>query len=208
MHLPDGIIPLDQAFIYWIIVVICLGIFFYRLSRMEDDQRGRRLVLTAVLAAATIVVSTITVPSPLGIPIHFFLIPLVVIILGPFSGTTVIFLALLVQGFIGHGGLTVLGANAFVMGTVLGLSAYVAYIIISRFSKTLGVFIGTFLGIIIAALAQIILLVIGDVATLETLLPIFTIYYLFIGIIEGFITTLIISFIEKTKPEILTLQKI
>lgn len=208
MHLPDGMLPLDQALIYWIIVIICLGIFFFRLSRIGEDQRSRRLVLTAVLTAATIVVSTITVPSPFGIPIHFFLIPFVVIILGPFSGTVVSFLALLVQSLIGEGGLTVIGANTFSMGIVLALSVYIIYKIISRFNESFGIFLGTFLGILIAAFVQIFMLVIGDVASFETLAPVFAVYYLFIGIIEGFITAFVISFIEKLKPEILTLKKI
>ena len=208
MHLPDGMLPLDQALIYWIIIVICMGIFFFRLSRLEEDEKSRRLVLTALLTVSVIVVSTITVPSPFGIPMHFFLIPLVVIILGPFSGVMVVFLALLLQSFIGLGGLTVIGPNVFAMGTVLGLSVYVIYKIISRFNESFGIFLGTLVGIFLAALAQITMLVIADVATFEVLLPVFTVYYLFIGVIEGFITTFIVSLIEKLKPEILTLKKV
>ncbi|KZX17320.1 energy-coupling factor ABC transporter permease [Methanobrevibacter filiformis] len=208
MHLPDGMIPLDQSLIYWIIVIICLGIFLLRLSKLEEDQRNKRLVLTAVLTATTIVVSTITIPSPFGIPMHFFLIPLVVIVLGPFSGTTVSFLALIVQCLIGEGGLTVIGANTFTMGVILSLSVYAIYKITSRFKESFGIFLGTFLGIIIAAFTQILILIIADVATFETLAPVFAVYYLFIGIIEGFITTFICSLIEKLKPEILTLKKI
>lgn len=207
MHLPDGMLPLDQVLVYWIIIIICLGIFFFRLSRLEDSQRDKRLVLTAVLTAAVIIASSVTVPSHLEY-LCTFLLPLVVIILGPFSGTIVSFLAFLVQSFIGLGGLTVIGPNVFIMGTVLGLSVYVIYKIISRFDESFGIFIGTFLGILIAAFTQILILVIGDVATFETLMPVFTAYYLFIGIIEGFITTFIVSLIEKLKPEILTLRKI
>jgi len=209
MHLPDGMLPLDQALVYWIIVILCLGIFFFRLSRLEEDQRVRRLVLTALLTAATIVVSAITVPSPFGIPMHFFLIPLVVIILGPFSGVTVTFLALLIQSLMaGLGGVTVIGPNTFAIGIALGLSTYAIYKIISKFNESAGVFTGTLLGIFIAALSQILILVIGGLATFETLLPIFTVYYLFIGVIEGFITMFIVSLIEKLKPEILTLEKV
>ncbi|MCL2688118.1 MAG: energy-coupling factor ABC transporter permease [Methanobrevibacter sp.] len=208
MHLPDGMLPLDQALIYWIIVIICLGIFFFRLSKLQEDQRVKRLVLTAILTAATIVVSAITVPSPFGIPMHFFLIPLVVIILGPFSGIAVTFLALLIQSLIGHGGLTVIGPNTFAIGITLGLSVYVIYKIISRFNDNAGIFTGTLLGIFIGALSQIFILVIAGLATFETLLPIFTVYYLFIGVIEGFITTFVVSLIDKLKPEILTLEKV
>jgi cobalt/nickel transport system permease protein len=208
MHLPDGMIPWDQSLVYWIIIIICLGIFFLKLSKLEENQKSKRLVLTAVLTAATVIVSTITVPSPFGIPMHFFLIPLVVIILGPFSGTAVSFLALVVQCLIGEGGLTVIGANTFTMGIVLGLSVYMIYKIISKYKESVGIFSATFIGIIIAAFTQILILIIADAATFETLAPVFAVYYIFIGIIEGFLTTFIYSLIEKLKPEVLTLKKI
>jgi len=207
MHLPDGIIPLDHVFFYWLISLIAVGIFFFRLSK-NKDQKERRIILTAILSAATIIASSITVPSPFGIPIHFFLIPLVVIILGPFNGIFTVFLALLVQTLIGLGGLTVLGVNIFVLGVILCLSTYIFYTIVSRLNETIGVFLGTLLGILVATLAHIIILVIAGLANLEMLLITLIPFYLFIGIIEGFISAFIIQFIDKIKPEVLKLDKI
>jgi cobalt/nickel transport system permease protein len=207
MHLPDGIIPLDQATIYWIISLIAIGIFFFRLSK-HPDQKDRRLVLSAVLAAVTIIAGSITVPSPFGIPMHFFLIPLVVIILGPFNGTIITFLSLMVQTLIGLGGFTVVGANVLVMGVILPLTVYGCYKLFSKFNENVGIFLGTFMGIVAATIAQIIILVIADASDLKMLIFTLVPFYLFIGIIEGFITNLIVSFIKTMKGEILTLDKI
>ncbi|KZX16873.1 cobalt transport protein CbiM precursor [Methanobrevibacter cuticularis] len=207
MHLPDGIIPLDQAVIYWIISLIAIGIFFFRLSK-HPNQKDRRLILSAILAAATIVASSITIPSPFGIPMHFFIIPLVVIILGPFNGTLITFLSLIVQTLIGLGGFTVVGANVLVMGVVLPLATYACYKAFYKFNESLAIFLGTFLGILAATIAQIVVLIIADASDLQMLILTLLPFYLFIGIIEGFITNLIISFIRNLKGEILTLDKI
>ncbi|BDZ70883.1 hypothetical protein GCM10025861_14000 [Methanobacterium petrolearium] len=102
MHLSDGLIPLWQAAIYWILTLVVIGIYFYKLSKTEEKEKI--IVNTAILAAVTIVASSISIPSPFGVPIHLFVIPLVVILLGPFTGVTVEFLCLIVQFlFLGMG---------------------------------------------------------------------------------------------------------
>ena len=94
------------------------------------------------------------------------------------------------------------------MGIVLSLSTHVVYTFISRFNKTVGVFIGTFMGITAATITHIFILVFSDIANLNTLLFTLVPFYLFIGIIEGFATAFIVQFIEEIKPEILKIKKI
>ena len=126
MHIPDGLIPMDQAIVYWIITIVVLAIFFIKLSKKVNMEE--RLVLTAVLTAATVVATSLSIPSPFGIPMHFFLIPLVVILLGPLNATLVCFLALLTQAvFLGMGGITTLGANVLVMGVSLSFVTSIVY---------------------------------------------------------------------------------
>ncbi len=103
MHLPDGLIPLWQAAIYWILTMIILALYLYKLSKTEDKQKV--LINTAILAAVTFAASSISIPSPFGVPIHLFIIPLVVILLGPLSGVAVAFLCFIAQFlFLGMGG--------------------------------------------------------------------------------------------------------
>lgn len=207
MHLPDGLIPLWQAAIYWIITLVVLALYLYKLSNTRDKQKI--IVSTAILAAVTVAASSISIPSPFGVPIHLFIIPLVVILLGPLSGVAVAFLCFLVQFlFLGMGGITSLGANVVTMGIVMSFSTYYFFKFTAELDDRLGIFSGTFMGIIMATVTQVIILILAGVATLEVLLTTLVPFYLFVGVLEGIINIFIILSIVKLKPEIRNLEKI
>lgn len=207
MHLSDGLIPLWQAAIYWILTIVVLALYMYKTSKTEQTEKV--IVNTAILAAVTIVASSISIPSPFGVPIHLFLIPLVVIILGPLSGVTVAFLCFIVQYFIlGMGGITSLGANVVTMGIVMSFSTYYFYKFIAELDDRLGIFSGTFMGVIMATIAQVVILMLAGVATLEVLMATLVPFYLFVGVIEGIINVFIIMSIFKLKPELAKVEQI
>lgn len=207
LHLSDGLIPLWQAAIYWILTIALLALYMYKISKTEETEKV--IVKTAVLAAVTIVASSISIPSPFGVPIHLFLIPLVVILLGPLSGVAVALLCFLVQFlFLGMGGITSLGANVVTMGIVMSFSTYYFYKFTAELDDRLSIFSGTFMGIIMATITQIVILLFAGVATLEVLMATLVPFYLFVGIIEGFINIFIIMFIFKLKPELAQVEQI
>ena len=206
LHLPDGLIPLWQAAIYWILTIIILAVYIFKLSRTEEKEK--KIVATAIFAAATFVASSLSIPSPFGVPVHFFLIPLVVILLGPLSGVAVEFLCLIVQFFfLGMGGITSLGANTVTMGIVLSFSTYLFYKLTLDLDKRLGVFAGTLMGIAMATIAQALMLVSAGVATLDMLMATLIPFYLFVAVIEGIANVLIVSALSGIKPELLTLNR-
>ena len=206
MHLPDGLIPLGQAAIYWILTIVVLAVYMFKLSRTEEKEK--KIVATAIFAAATFVASSLSIPSPFGVPMHFFLIPLVVILLGPLSGVAVEFLCLIVQFFfLGMGGVTSLGANTVTMGIVLSFSTYLFYKLTLDLDKRLSVFAGTLMGIILATIAQVLILLLAGVATLDMLMVMLIPFYLFVAVIEGIVNVLIVSALSSVKPELLTLNK-
>lgn len=207
MHIPDGLIPLDQSVIYMVISLIILAISFYFCSKKTD--MGKRLVLNGVLTAIVIVATSVTIPSPMGIPMHFFIIPLVVLILGPFNASLVSFLALLVQALVlGMGGITTLGVNVLDMGIILSFVVYLVYNTFSNVNDNLAIFISTVAGILAATLTQIIVLTIANTTSLEVLLASLLPYYLMVGIIEGIINIIILEFISKTNSSILEIEKV
>lgn len=207
MHLPDGIIPLWQSLAYWILTIITIAIYMFKLS--QNDENEKRIVLTAVLAAAAVVASSISIPSPFGVPMHFFLIPLVAIMLGPLSGVAVAFICLIVQFFLlGMGGITALGANTLTIGVALSFSTYLFYKLTLDLDTRLSVFTGTVMGIIMATITQVLILLFAGAATLEMLMATLIPFYLFIAVIEGIANVFVVSFIFKVKPELLTLNKI
>lgn len=207
MHIPDGLIPMDQAIIYWIITLIVLAIFFVRVSKKVNMEE--RLVLTAILTAATVVTTAVSIPSPFGIPMHFFLIPLVVILLGPLNGTLVCFLALLTQAiFLGMGGVTTLGANVLVMGVSLSLVCSLVYNLFKNINGRLAIFLGTIFGILTATFVQIIILLWTETTSLEVLLASLLPFYLVVGFIEAFINVVILELIFNARPDIADIEKV
>lgn len=207
MHIPDGLIPLEQSIIYLIISLIILAVSFYYCSRKTD--MSNRLVLTGILTAVAVVATSVTIPSPMGIPMHFFIIPLVVLMLGPFNAALVSFLALLIQAFaLGMGGVTTLGVNVLDMGIILSFVVYIVYKIFLNVNKNLAIFISTLSGILAATVTQIVVLTIANTTSLNVLLASLLPYYLMIGVIEGVVNIIILEFISKTNNSILELEKV
>lgn len=207
MHLPDGIISFEQAAIYWIITLVIISIFLYKFSK--DENKEKRIISIALFSVFTMVVTSVSVPSPLGVPIHFFLIPMIAIILGPLSSTIVSFVTLLMQALIlNMGGITTLGANFLVMGFILSIATYGFYRVFSYLNEKAAIFASTIIGIMFATFSQVAILLISGAMNFDILLSTLVPFYLFISLIEGFANVVIITAIEKTKPEIIEINKI
>ena len=207
MHLPDGIISFEQAIIYWIITLIIILLFFYKFSK--DENKEKRIISIALFSVFTIVITSLSIPSPFGVPIHFFLIPLIAMILGPFSSTIVSFIALLMQVFtLNMGGITSLGANFIVIGFILPIVTYSFYKLFLNLNKKLAIFGSTIIGIIAATFGQVGILLISGAMNFDLLLSTLVPFYLFISIIEGFCNVVIITSIEKIKPELIEINEI
>ena len=207
MHLPDGIIPISHAIIYWIISLIFIVLYLHKSSKLENNSK--RLIIIAMFAAITVVASSLTIPSPFGVPIHFFLIPLVVILLGPLSGVLVEFVCLLIQSLIlGLGGIVTLGANTLVIGVTISLVTYIVFNLINDLNENLAIFSATILGIMAATIMQSLILIISNFTTFDVVLSTLIPFYLFVAIIESIATIVIISFIKKINPNLMALEKI
>ena len=207
MHLPDGIVPLNQAIIYWVITLIIISIFFYKFSK--DENKEKRIISIAIFSVFTVTVTSLSIPSPLGVPIHFFLIPLVAILLGPLTSNIVSFISLLIQAILlNMGGITILGANFIVMGLILSYVCYGFYTLFEDLNKKVAIFASTIIGIMAATFGQVAVLLISGAMNFDVLLATLIPFYLFISIIEGFANTIIITAIEQIKPEIMEMKKI
>ncbi len=207
MHLPDGIISFEQAMIYWIITLIIISIFFYKFSK--DENKEKRIISMALFSVFTIVVTSLSIPSPLGVPIHFFLIPLIAMLLGPLSSTIVSFVTLIMQALaLNMGGITSLGANFLVMGFILSFVTYGFYRLFLNINEKVAIFGSTVIGIMFATFGQVAILLISGAMNFDILLSTLVPFYLFISSIEGFANVVIITAIEKIKPEIIEINKI
>lgn len=206
MHIPDGFIDLKTAAGTG---VFSLSGFIVAIIKVKQFFRARVVVVMGVFAALIFAAQMINFTIIGGTSGHLLGAALVSIILGPYAGGIIITIVLIVQAFaFGDGGITALGANVFNMAIAGVISAYMIYKLITRFSKSRAVFYTAvafsswFSVVVAAAFCSFELAISGTYSlgiTLGSMVPI----HMLIGVGEAIITTLVIAFIDKVKPDII-----
>ena len=122
LHIPDGVLPV----LLWApglglaLLLLVLG------ARALRGASPQRLAYQSALGA--LVLAAMVVELPLGpLDYHLTLVGPVGVLLGPASIFQVVFVASAILALVGHGGLTVVGLNALVLGAggVLARPVYV-----------------------------------------------------------------------------------
>jgi cobalt/nickel transport system permease protein len=206
MHIPDGFIDLKTAASTG---VISLSSFILAIIKVKQFFRARVVVVMGVFAALIFAAQMINFTILGGTSGHLLGAALVSIILGPYAGGIIITIVLIVQAFaFGDGGITALGANTFNMAIVGVASAYLIYKLITKFSKSKAVFytataVASWFSVVVAATFCSFELAISKTyslgITLSSMVPI----HMLIGVGEAIITTLIVAFVDKVKPDII-----
>lgn len=115
IHIPDGVLPLWLWVLGWIAALAMVALAARSASRF--DAR-RKVPLLGVVAALMIVgMSSEIVP----IAYHVNLSVIGGILLGPALSIVASFIVVIVLALLGHGGVTVIGLNAVVIGTEMVL---------------------------------------------------------------------------------------
>ncbi|MCL7414742.1 MAG: cobalt transporter CbiM [ANME-2 cluster archaeon] len=205
MHIPDGLIPFPQYIIYWLLILIPLYLSL-RWARQEMDEM--KTPLLAVLAAGIFAIQAVNLPIGMGTSGHMVGAVLAAIILGsPYAGLILLTLVLVVQAFVFYdGGITTLGANIFNMGLVSCWSGYYAYRWLEGKLGTVNAsFVGAWLGLVLSALAATVQIYLAGAFPLVEALVVMGTFHAVIGFIgEGFITALVVKFILKSRPDIMS----
>jgi len=208
MHIPDGFLDPYTIVVTYVLMVVFASIAFKKVRRL--DERGVGLVTT--LAAFIFVAQMIAWPIPGGTSLHMVGGALVGVLLGPWVGVVVMFIVLLVQCLVFHdGGITALGANVFNMGVVAVFSGYLTYRVFTQVLNKVGIGVGTarFVSGFIAGLVSLGLAgtacgielgVSGEVLSrvgysLAVSVPVMAGWHFALGVVEGFITGSVISYL-------------
>jgi len=195
MHISEGILNSSTILSGWGLTFLGVG---FGLKRVDLDK----IPLTALLTSFFFVASLVHIPfGPTSV--HLILNGLLGILLG-WASFPVIFVGLLLQTiFFQFGGIIVLGVNTFNMavGAILG---FYVFKIGLRFFKNyfMSGFIASFLAVCISAFFVSLELVLNGDKFLNVSRFIF-IAHIPVMVIEGIITGFLISYLRKTKPEIL-----
>lgn len=150
IHLPDGVLPV------WLwgsgyILAILVGTILFRLVKKEDLTR--RLPLLGMMAAAMVLGASVEI---VPIAYHVNLTVISGILLGPSLIFLATFVVNLILALFGHGGITVIGLNTFIL-SIEGILGYFLFRFFWRVLKRLtpAVFLATFLSLFASTLSMI-----------------------------------------------------
>ncbi|HNW98701.1 MAG TPA: cobalt transporter CbiM [Bacteroidales bacterium] len=225
MHIPDGYlspqtyIPLAAAFV----TVTAIAV-----KKVKKEISVKNIPYLGMAAAFSFIIMMFNLPIPGGTTGHAVGSAVIAIILGPWTATVAVSVALIIQALIfGDGGITAIGANCFNMAIFM---PFVAFYIFKLFNANSlnkkRVFFSSFLsGYISLVLAAVLTAVEFGVQPLiatdpdgkalycpydlSISIPAMAIEHLILfGIAEGIITALIVRYFLKNEPGIIhSIQK-
>ncbi|MFX1571929.1 MAG: energy-coupling factor ABC transporter permease [Promethearchaeota archaeon] len=219
MHIPDGLLDPATLIVLWIVAIGVMIIGFFRIRKDFKEEDSEKLIpYIGVLAAVIFAFQFVNYPVPGGTSGHLVGGTLVAVILGPWAAVIVLFLVLIVQSLFGDGGILSLGANAFNMGIIGGLVGfYIVVFIVKILNKTsmkkemkvtIATAIGSYISIVFASFVCAIEISIGGAIPIEIAIPAMVYWHLLIGIGEAIISALIIFYIYRVKPDLITTESI
>lgn len=214
MHIPDGFLDTKTWVTLSVVSGLSVGLAIKKTSNItytEDKSGEKQIPMMGVIAAFVFAAQMLNFPVAGGTSGHFMGGVLAAILLGPFSGLLIMATVLIVQCLIFQdGGLTALGANIFNMGVIGAILGYYVYSLISKILKNISIssFVAGWLSIVLASVACAIELAISGTVPLKITLFAMVGVHSLIGVGEGAITALVLNFIQKTRSDLLQLEKI
>lgn len=208
LHIPDGFLNLPISIITWIIAIVTIAL---ALRQVRTEYAERTVPLMGVCAAFVFAAQMINFPIPGGSSGHLLGGTLAGILLGPWAGTLVVTVVFIVQAVMFQdGGLTVLGANIVNMGLIGTFGGYYLYKVIryavggdSWRGMLVATAIASWTSVFVAAIVAALQLALSGTVPLTVAVSAMAFWHLLIGIGEALITVVTISYIWRTRPDLL-----
>lgn len=204
MHIPDGFLSIVISIICWVITVAILGV---AVSRTNKSLGEKQVPLMGVMAAFIFAAQMLNFPVAGGTSGHLLGGALAAITLGPWAGMLVMTAVIAVQGLLFQdGGLVVMGANILNMGLLTAAVGYGLYrSVLGRSLKTKLVVAGVaaWVSVMTGALATALQLWLSGTARVDIVIPAMLGVHALIGLGEALITVAALSFIFRTRPDLL-----
>jgi len=210
MHMADALVSPAVGVVFWAASAGTIALCSARVRNELDDRKVPLMgVLGAFVFAAQMINFTIPATGSSG---HLGGGLLLAILLGPSAAFLSITSVLMVQAlFFADGGLLALGCNIFNLGI---FPAFIAYPFIYR--KLVGrepcqsrmvfaAIIAAVIALQCGSLAVVLQTVISGVSSLPfaTFILLMQPIHLAIGVVEGVVTALVVSFVYRARPEVL-----
>lgn len=215
MHIPENYLSPATCTVMFIAMVPVWKISIDKV-KLQMRKRPTMVPMIGIGAAFSFLIMMFNFPVPGGTSAHAIGGTLLACLIGPYAACLSVSLALLFQAFLfGDGGILALGANAFNMAFVLPFVGYGIYwLFASKKHDLIGTIFGSYLGLVLAALATSIELGLQPILShtntglpnyfpygLKITIPVIVGTHLLIGVIEAIITACIYSFIKRAAKE-------
>jgi len=206
MHIPDGFLALNTWFPTMIVSAGAIG---YSIKKASQQLKDKIVPLMGVMSAFIFAAQMLNFPIAGGTSGHLLGGVLAAVLLGPYAGAIAISVVLTAQCFIFQdGGLTALGANVFNMAIIGTMLVYLIYKLISKIiGGNKGIIIASFVSawfsVVLASSACAVELAISGTVPFSIVFPAMVGIHALIGIVEGLITILVVSFVLKVRPDLI-----
>ncbi len=210
MHMADGLISVPIGIIFLVISFIMMA---FSIKKINDSKDDHKIPMMAVMGAFVFVAQMInfTIPGT-GSSGHIGGGILLCLILGQYPAFLSLCSVLIIQClFFGDGGLLALGCNMFNMGVIPCFIAYPLIIkpLLKNHFNVKRLMITSLIGVIVGLELGAFAVVLETVASQITQLPFLSFVvlmlpiHLAIGLIEGIITALVVSYVYKENPQMI-----
>ncbi|CDF57487.1 cobalt transporter CbiM [Thermobrachium celere] len=149
MHIPENYLSPSTCTAFYLAII---PIIKRTIAKVKEELDRRRMSLLGVAAAYSFLIMMFNVPLLGGTTGHAVGAVIIAILLGPYAAFISVAVALTIQAlFFGDGGILSLGANIFNMAFAMSFSGYYVYSRLKSKNENLAVFLGSYIGLNIAA---------------------------------------------------------
>jgi cobalt/nickel transport system permease protein len=211
VHIPDGFLETPV----WVagIPVAALGVA-YAIRRTGAVLEERQIPLLGVTGAFIFAAQMINFPVGPGVSGHLVGGVLAAALLGPHAAALVLTVVLGIQALVFQdGGITTFGVNTVNMAFIATYGGYGVMRMVATLLPTvtgwrIGVVLGAWLSVVLMAIACVVELSASGVVRLGTGLVTLGGIHAVIGIGEAVITVGILSFVQRTRPDLVGITQI
>ena len=208
MHIPDGLLDLKTTSTTF---VLSSTVLYFAIRKAKGTLEHKMVPVVASLAAFVFVIQMINFPISVGTSGHVIGAFLLTALIGPWLSTITLSLVLCVQAIVFQdGGILALPANIFNMAVC---GSFVSYMVLHYFQYDLvnnfklknkvTVIIGSIFSVLTMALAGAVEFWSSGLFDFKMIATVLLSSHFFIGIGEGVISLIILTFLYKVKPDII-----
>lgn len=211
MHIPDGFLSASVSAAAWAASAGGVG---FSIKKAAQSMGDRTVPLMGITAAFLFSAQMVNFPIGGGTSGHLLGGTLAAVLLGPFAGSVALACVLAFQCLLFQdGGLVALGANIFNMalaGTLGGYGVFKAAGLLFRTGKgtLIAAAIASWFSVVLASSLCALELAASGITPLGIALPAMAGVHSIIGLGEAAITVAVLSFVMKTRPDLVYLHPV